>query len=301
MKMEHLFMIGILVIGYMAVTQKPDTTVVNGGGGSNVDLSSLVSGQASFTGQNMFLAGTAIPTEYVRVLRMNGGQVVKNLGQISLDSGAVSTTPNVKYNLYYAENGSTYYTVKEEYTAPGKEAPDDKVGVLCTIDTAPSITVFDEYGQPQSTTTEHIQSIAANAITDIEVKVKVAADECYGNPQSPVKNAICFDYNGTTFDSVKANTPPTGTPYSIGSAKPFGESGNCFELNLLKDTESQLFTVTIDAGATEPTGWHNITVSVEDVDMDLNQDSLAEIWGFQDETNNNLGASAAVTGEIRIS
>lgn len=287
-------LLAIAVIGFIAFQvfggQKapaPSTTVItpSGGSGDAVDLCKLVDGQISFTGQRMFLSGTALTNEWVRVIRIGSKM---DLGLISENSGTVSVTPNANYKLYYGENSTTYYTVVEDYKAPCQDSADNKVGVECLIDTAPTTTTFDENGQVM-TATQNGQAIGASEVVDMEFKVKVAADSCYGNPQSPVKNAVCFDYNSTVFDSIKANTPSIKAPYSISAAKTAGLAQACYELNLLKDTESQVLTITFDATATQPTSDHNVTVSIEDVDVDLNQDTLEEIWGFEDETNTNLG------------
>ncbi len=78
-----------------------------------------------------------------------------------------------------------------------------------------------------------------------------------------------------------------------------GES--CFELNLLKDAESQLITVKIEAQTSQdPNTLHNITVKTEDVDFDLNQETLEEIWGTEDESNNNLGDTTVPSATIYI-
>ena len=71
---------------------------------------------------------------------------------------------------------------------------------------------------------------------------------------------------------------------------------------MLADTGSQTISVTLDASATQPTGQgHNVTIMLDDVAFDLDQDNLDEIWGFQDESNNNLGAAVVKTNSIQVS
>ena len=274
----------------------PDNGGNDNGGGTDVDLCRLVDGQASFTGVNKYLKGTALTTDFVRVIKQGS---IMDLGQISMNSGTVSLSPSATYKLYYGENTSsdTRYTSVETYVAPCQDATDNKVGTLCTVDTAPTITIYNSDGQVL-TNGSNVQAIAQDEVVDVEVKVKVAADKCYGNPESGKKNAICFGYNSTTYESVKANTPSSAaTPYSIGNIQSTGFATSCYELNLLEDTASQILTVTLKPASGKnpaPDSSDNITIKLEDVDFDLNQDTLEEIWGFEDESNNNLGATRIV-------
>ncbi len=308
-KNEGVLIAGAIIVAVLLLGQQqpapPAGDDGSGNGGGVIDLCKLVDGQASFTGQRMFLTGTALPAEAVRVIRQGS---IMDLQLTSMDSGTLAVTPNAAYNLYFGENATTgasasYYTAVESYTAPCQDATDDKVGVLCQIATSPTVTIFDENGQVQSGTT-NAQAMGVSDVIDIEIKIKAAADQCYGNPSSLKKNAICFGYNSTVFDSVKANTPVSAVPYSVSSDanKPAGYAQSCYEINLLKDTGSQVIIVTLDASAEQPTGInHAINVTLEDTAFDLDQDSLAEIWGFEDETNNNLGAAIQRQASIQVS
>ena len=311
MKEGTMIALAIIVVGFLLANQGGNTPANPTGGndgntntGGGVDLCKLVDGQVSFTGQNLYLAGTTNTSDYVRVLEINGDGKKRDLKQTSMDSGTLGVSPEGKYKLYYGENASetSKYIYHEEYSAPCQDATDNKVGYLCQIDIAPTVTVFDENGQVQSGTT-NAQAVGVSGIIDIEVKVKAAADKCYGNPQAKSKNAICFAYNSTTFDSVKSNSASSVIPYSVSSdaQKPASYAQSCYELDLLADTSSQLLTVTLDGASTEPTGQgHAINVTLEDVASDLNQDTLDEIWGFSDETNNNLGAGVYRLAGIQV-
>lgn len=295
--------VAVLLLGQQG--QAPPDTGDNGPTVGGIDICKLVDGQVSFTGQRKFLIGTTLPAEAARMIRQGS---IMDLGLTSMDSGTQGTTPKAEYKIYYGENATTgatasYYTAVETYTAPCQDATDDKVGVLCAVDTSPTVTVFDENGQVQSGTT-NAQVMGVSDVIDIEIKVKAAADTCYGNPDSAKKNAICFAYNSTVFDSVRANTPVSVVPYSVSSDtnKPTGYAQSCYELNLLEDTGSQILTVTLDATSTQPTGInHAINVTLEDTAFDLDQDTLNEIWGFEDETNTNLGASIRRVASIQVS
>jgi hypothetical protein len=306
---EGALIAGAIIVAVLLLNNQGQAPapVSNGGGntGGGIDLCKLVDGQASFTGQDKFLSGTSRSTDWVRVIEINGDGMKRDIGQISMNSGSQGITPNHNYKLYFGENttSTSRYTYLEEYTGPCQDATDNKVGYLCTVDTSPTTTVYDENGDV-NTAENNAQAIGAGEIVDVSVKVKVAADQCYGNPQAPGKNAICFDYNSSIYSSVKGDTPGQDVPYSVSSGKTAGFGQECYELDKLSDTQSQIVNVKLTplSGDTNPaTTDGNVTVSLEDVAFDLNQDTLEEIWGFEDEDNNNLGQTSAVTDTIHVS
>jgi hypothetical protein len=289
---------GILFFAWMMSNQGNTEPTTNGG----VDLCKLVESEASFTGQRMFLQGTSLTNEYVRVIKLNGGDQVKDLGLSSMNSGTLSTTPKATYNLYFGENSSTYYTHKEVYNAPCSDAKDDKVGVECYMDNTPTISVFDEYGNVQSTTA-NFQAVDSDDERDIVVRVRVSGDQCYGNPDAEGDNAICFRYNTSVFDSVTADTGSQSTPYNISTNYAgAGLAISCYKLNKLQDHDYQDVNVKLDSTSDDPgdSDSHNITLYTDDIAFDIDADSLAEIWGFEDEDNNPLGVVEA-TGHIYVS
>jgi len=242
----------------------------------------------------MFVKGTAITDEYVRVFKMNGD--FQDLGQTSTNSGTLSTAPNGKYSIMVGENSSTYYTSVSDYTAPCQDATDNKVGTLCYIDTDPTVTVKDENEDSQTSST-FAQAITTNDEVDVLVKIKVASDKCFGNPSAEGDNAICFKFNNTALTSVETGTGSTNLPYAATAYAAAGYSINCYKFDKLADKGSVELSTTIKSGASQPGVDHNVTIYLDDVAFDLNADSLEAIWGFHDESNNALG-SAIVTGDF---
>lgn len=240
------------------------------------------------------MKGTAITTEWVRVFKLNSES--KDLGLTSTNSGTLSTVPEANYRLMFGENSSTYYTQVVDYTAPCQDATDAKVGVLCYIDTNPTVTVKDENDDSQTSST-FAQAVTTNDEVGITVKVKVAADKCFGNPSASGDNAICFLYNNTALISVETETGTANLPYAVTAYSAAGYSINCYNLEKLADRGQVEMPVTIKSGSSQPGVDHNVTIYLDDVAFDLNADSLDEIWGFHDEDNNALG-SAIVTGDF---
>jgi len=303
MKNQGLFWIIAAVAVIALLTGGGETAPSNGSGsgsgGSGIDLSQLVSPTISFTGQNKFITSTALTSEYVRVMERNG--LVNDFGQKSLNSGTLAVEPGKAYKLYWGENSSTYYTEVEDYTGHSTDNVQPKTVALCTIDTSPTITVYDENGQVQSSSA-NAQALGASEVVTVGVKLKATADKCYGNPDAPGTNAVCFDYNSTVFKkiSMPGKTAITA-PYSVSSAKAAGMAEACFPVDKVADTGSSTFDLTLEAQSSQPTNAHNITGTFEDVAFDLDGDNLDEIWGFQDEVNNNLGDTSANTFTIYVS
>ena len=288
-KLDTLAIISIVVLLAMNLNQPAADNGNNGG----VDFGAVVEPSAVLTGQRMFLASTALTTEYARVIEVNGGSANRDLGLISLNSGSTDTTAGKTYKIYYGENSSQadggYYTNAETYVAPVQDSADNKVGIECLFDAAPSITVFDEYGQVQSAGT-NIQAIGADDEKDVKIRVRAAVDECYGNPNAPTENAICFKYNSTAYSSVVADTGAQVTPFIIGANNvSAGHAISCYKLPKLADNGFVDIMVKIKSTSTQPTTVDNITILLDDVAFDIDADLLTEIWGFEDEDNNELG------------
>jgi len=280
----------------------------NGNGNGNnldIDFGAIVETEALFTGQRMFKQGTALTAEWVRILQKNGDGI-EDLQYTSLDSGTQSTEPHQDYLLYYGENSSTYYTAKETYNAPAQDATDNKKAKLCTIDTSPTLTSFDEFGRPQAPGT-NVQSLSVDDQKNLKVRVKVSADECYGNPNAPGDNAICFRYNSSKYDKVETTTGTQDIPYIVANKNASaGYSLSCYKLPKMIDTEEVDLTLNIEVASTYTAAsgdnTSSISFCVDDIGFDLNADDLTEIWDFQDEDNNELGVTTLTAcGMIYVS
>lgn len=271
---------------------------------NNVNLADIVNPSVTFHGQRMFLSGTSLTTESVRILKSNGED--KDLGYKSLNSGTLSLEPNKDYKLLFFMNDSApsslYYVDVMDYTAKEKDSTEDLTGQGCRIDSTPTFTSYNTNYQPQ-TATAYAQSVSANSEADVSVRIAVSSDECYGMPDAKDKgysNALCFAYNANAFDDVETNTGMVSIPFSVSSAAA-GKAVSCYKMPILSDMEEFNVVVHLDAGATEPTNAHNITVYAEDIAFDLNADNLQEMWSYSDEDNNNLGSSLVTLGTIYIS
>lgn len=291
----------IVVLVYIARQPAPETLPPP----DTTDYTSLIDAGVSFTGRNLYKTGTALSTEDVRVIRMNEGK--KDLGYFSLDRGTLSVVPRVDYRFYYFMNTSpseNYYVDVEDYTGKEQDAVDDVFGEGCEIDTAPIFWVEASNGKTQSATA-NAQSLAASGTTDVTINIKAHSDKCYGAPDATAEgkgNLICFVYTSTPYSKIEINTKTASATKSIMTSGNYSNKvSSCYEFPVIQNVETYSVPVSIVATTTEPTNAHNITVMSEDVDVDINADNLNEIWGYEDEDNNDLGAPLVHLGTIYIS
>lgn len=274
------------------------------------DYTGLIDAGVSVTGRNLYEPGTSLSSEYVKVIRLDGGDKRVDLGQFTLDGTDIGVTPLSNYKFYFFMNNSnpstSYYVDVLDYTGKEQDAVDDIYGEGCTIDTQPTFWVVNSAGATQ-TATSNAQAVSASGSAEILINIKAHSEKCYGMPDAKdkgEKNTVCFLYElSTVFSNIDTNTGTTITPTSIS------ESGNattrkiidCYKFPVIANIESVEIPVTITAGATEPTIAHNITVMSEDICVDVSKDTLNEIWGYQDEDQNNICGAAVKLGEIYIS
>lgn len=290
MKDNNTIWLVILVAFFIFIYNQPSQTIQ-----PSPDYSNLIDSGVIFSGQDMFLSGTSLSNEYVRVIKQNGE--LKDLGTYSLNSGALSTVPDDKYKFYFFLNSSNHYPYILEYTAPEKEASENKVGYGCTIDVKPTFSSTNSNGIGNSPSNP--QSISTSQSIDLDLRVVAHSEECYGMPGiEGMKNAICFAYSTTAFSSVKAGSKYVSTPSTITNN--VSSSISCFEMDLIQDTKELNIPITLVSSTTEPTTAHNITVYAEDISADLSLTDLSEIFGYTDESGNNLGASYVTLGTIYI-
>ncbi len=295
-KMNPLVIVVLIIAGVWAVQNFGGTGA--GQGDSPVDLSAVVQSEASFTAVRTYKTATALTSEWVRVIKEGG----IDLGQISLNSGTQNTEPNARYDLYFGENSSTYYTKVVSYIASPVEATEDVKEDLCTMDTAPSITSYDE-DEAVNEAGSNIQAIGSDETVTMYVRVKAAADKCFGNPDPAAPDpAICFEYNSSNYVDIETNTGASEIPYAISDAKAALYALKCYKLPKIADSANTgRIPVTITANG-DPTALNgNITIKITDAGFDLDADTLAPIWGFQDEDNNALGSATTTSGLLSVS
>ena len=292
-KIWALVLLGVFVY----LSQSSSTVIVQQQG--NTDISDLVNADVSFTGYDKYVKSTSLTGELVRVFRLNGDR--KDLGTHSLNAGALNVDPNTAYKMYFFMNSTgpdtDYYVDVQDYTGKLQDSTDNLVGEGCTIDTSPVVTVRNAAGQVQTATT-NAQAVSANTNVEVEVDIRANSDKCYGTPDALKDNAICFNYNSNAFSNIKSNTNFISIPQSIGG---FGLGTlKCFEFAKLESTGKDTLTIQLQAGATEPTITHNISIFTDDIGFDLNKYSLDEIWGFTDEEGNQLARVIDSTPDAKI-
>lgn len=288
----------IIGVAVLLVTGVIDLDSFGGGGSADTggssdggtDISGLIQGTVEFFGARMFVPSTTISTEFVRVFN-NGADE----GQLALGSGSTNAYPGDKLTMYFGENSSTYYTDKQVIDSYPEKKGVKMSSELCQIDTSPTLTAFDKYGRPETS-----QTVAASETDVVSLEIKGSADTCYGNPESAcAANALCIYYNTTEFQYVKATGGTMGTvgqPYNLTTVAPDLGSAygyNCYKIGKVADGSKVNIDIEYKSTATNPST--DFTYYTKDCAFDLNADDNSEIWDFQDESNNVLGAAGATT------
>lgn len=292
---------GLLILVLFFISQQSSSTI-NTPTDSNVDLSNIVNPSFSFRGVRMYMEGTSLSTESVKIIEHNGD--VTDLGYKSLNSGTLNVIPNAKYTLYFFMNDTdpsgTYYVDKQEVVGPVKDSVTPLSGLGCKIDKRVIFSSYNAGGQRQ-TADAYAISLTAGQTVDTTIRIKTYIDECFGSPSATKDNVVCFGYNANYIKLVQANTEMVSPPLGISNTAQ-GQSLSCYAFDVLKDGSEVILNVNIAAHASnEPTNAHNITVYADDINFDINSDTLEEIEGFDDEDGNNLGASVDTLGKIYIS
>jgi len=293
----------ILIVVLLFALQQPANTPESAD--NQPDYSDLVEPGVSFTGQNTFVSGTALSSEYVRIIKKTDG-MREDMGTKSLASGTLATVPNQDYSFYFFFNTTApshqYYVDVMDYTGPSTEATESLVGYGCSIETSPIFVSRNVAGQVQSASA-NAQAMTTSTAYDMELNIKVHSDKCFGMPDAEGDNALCFIYNGNAISSIKANTDYISVkPQSVTlSTEAMSKSVSCWEFPKLSDLNDISIPYTVTTGTTEPTIAHNITVVAADFSFDLNTNTLEEIWGYEDEYGNALGAGKVALGTVYIS
>lgn len=303
--------VAVLLIGKQPATPGTPGTTTTGG----VDLCKLVSTSAQFTAQRLYQTSTAVlpantATGMVRVISSDG--VAKlDLGNVSLNTGTLTTQPSKTYMLYYGLDtartakvaGTDYYVTKDTYNAPCQEGRDAKAEAMCLVGT-PTLTVFDEYGNVQSSGT-NAQAMTNNDKKDVTIRVRAPSRQCIGSPDAAAEgksNALCLSYNVSSFKTVTSTEPISEIPYSISTN--YSKSGYaiaCFKVPVLADTAFKDVVISLEAQNVELSQGDNMTVLFKDPDMDLDAQTFSEIWGFADEENHPVGGPVINTTQVLIS
>lgn len=238
----------------------------------------------TFRAVNKYQTPTAITNEFVLLFKDGF-----DAGLISVEGGTVTATPNDVLTLYWFENSSTYYTDKEIITVPDR-GTFDLQGQAKQFDTSMTLTFFDE-----DDTSNTAQVLGADDEAIMAIKYKASSKRAFGNPGCPgAKVAICFEYNTSVYDAVEIMVggvpqPTIATPTTLSNFGNASFAFSCYAGDGVENTQSKKYTVRVDTGNRDPGTTDDIAVYYEDCDFDRNANTGAEIYGFVDESNNDLG------------
>lgn len=299
-----ILVVGVLFIGQMLgykfnLGGTQATAPVNGDSGGGADLTPPACGGATTTlktiTSNILARGTA-PAEYSRVLLKNG-DLAADLGQVA-NSGTVSLKGGDNIVVYFAQNstsgGTGYYASKLAETLPCADVTSSvtREGQLYQMDNGLTLTWKNQNGDV-NTGLDNV----ANTDYLYDLTFRSSSLKAFGNPELKGKsdNAACFIYNNTVIstiklalDGVNVGTAPI-TPNTVSSNLSTGFTVTCYKMPVIMNSEAWSPTLSIKTSATQPTAIDSINVTTEDTNYMLQQDTLAELIGVQDDKNNDAG------------
>jgi len=215
------------------------------------------------------------------------------------EGGSVTVAPENNVKVIFGENSTSHYSVVKEQTAPCAGTLEISAG-LVAYDNSPSFTIWTEEGQVQSATANN-QSMATDTVYNNPLRIKSTSKTSLGNPTHPDKgNIVCLQYNRTAYDSMSIDgADPSLTPNAVPAQASYKES--CYYIPVIpndpndgNDGEWNGEIVT-DTSATWVGGTdaQYANVTIYDTDLDLDADTLAIIYGVEDEDKNDIGSLAS--------
>lgn len=126
-----------------------------------------------------------------------------------LPQGVVNTTstatvsPGDKLTVWFGAGDATYYGSKYngEAAVPCK-GTFDIAGKLWQKDTGITMTVFDEFENPQTGAANN-QSLGIGETVELKLRVKGNYERYYGNPEVALDNVLTAEYSRTELDFIK--------------------------------------------------------------------------------------------------
>lgn len=290
--------------------------------GLNVDSTTL-----HISASDMFSPTTVLNgAKHALYVKSDGPYVSR--GNIT-NGGTASVGPTQAVKVYFARDteftssdgtAASFYYVKPLVVPPydpATEATRDYKRNTGNIDLSAelvkagnlSFTYYNDDGDSNTA-----QAMGANDLATVSIKLEAANKAGWGNPlvsQCSGKNVIAFEYNSTVLKRPQPDGLSTvACPKSITdviSGNVVNDTMACFSLPIMKDNvggRKDVMEISIDLESkdTQPVSANeSIGVYTEDCDMDINQDTGAEIFGVEDEDQNDIGSALAKLGSIVLS
>lgn len=246
----------------------------------------------TFSSQDAYAAGTdAGVSNFVVQL---GGKQSFNVA----DDGTETASPNDNYVVLIGNAttalaaGTGYYPTWVSGSIPDKGTHTINAGQYLVAGAGQvTFTFFNENDQVNTA-----QGMDANAQKTVRWKLTAADNACVGNPTVGGDNLMSYRYNTTLYSEVTqldANSNPqsaVGTPVGISSVS--GTALRSYTFPVVCDNADVQRKVLIKTLGTAPdSSSDEINMTVSDVSVDYNADTLAKIVGYTDEDNNDIGTA----------
>ena len=254
----------------------------------------------TFSSWDLFAKGTNAGTGHL-ILELNG-LIDTEVNDDSTKDGSPGNIYSVllgnKTSALVA--GTDYYPVLVEGTLPDSgtktiSAGQPKAGNAGSVVYA----FFDENDD-----TNNPQALAANGEKTVRWKITANDNICIGNPTVGGMNAMTYLYNTTIFSIVKQldvnlnDMTTIGTPTSVNTTN--GKTTRTYLFPTVCDNKEITRKVRIESIA-DATTEHAINLTVSDISIDKDEDTLAIITGYEDEDSNDIGVDDFVVGSLIFS
>lgn len=241
---------------------------------------------------NKYIEGVSLSNEYTK-LYVNGADA----GQVA-DQGTKTVAPFDKLLVLYGENSTLYYTSKAEVTVPCSGALRTQ-GKLARFDTAPSFAPINDNGDVDTAT-----DLGPSTEKTMRLKITATNDRSIGNPElKPLgyKNVVCLRYNSTVINSLRIDGESVvSLPKRQSDNSSVGLTWTCSSWPIQQDNEVVDKPVVVKTASTEPTADHNISITIDDVDYFVNNQTGALQIGVEDEEGRDVGVAGNTNAMVDI-
>lgn len=238
-------------------------------------------------------------------VNLNARYWIEGKPQGTVDTGSTTTvSPGDDLAVWFAAGNDTYYGsyFDGEQDVPCKGTYDVS-GKLWTKDTGVTLTVFDEFENPQTGAANN-QTIGIGEVVEMKLRVKGNHEKYYGNPEVSLDNLLAIEHDRTEIDSVKVTLDGVELDSgNVPTAEAVSSTDNVevgFLMPKIAGSSSVDYFLVITADDIEnPSA--DMTVKIYDADYYYNSETGKIETGHEDQANNDIGVTTEPSATVYLS
>lgn len=230
---------------------------------------------------------------------------VEGLPQGTVNTSATGPTvsPGDEVQVWFGAGDATYYgSLFSNGDVPCKGTY-EIAGRLHTKDTGVTMTVFDEFENPQDGATNN-QTLGIGETVEMKMRVKGNHEKYYGNPEVSMNNALTVEYRSTEIDTIEvtqdgAELSSAGVPV----AELVSNVNNreiAFEMPKIAGSGNVEYFLIIKADDINNPS-EDITLKIYDADYFYNSETGNIGTGWEDESDSDIGITTEPTATVYLS